>query len=252
MMVRLRRAAVPLFLLPILLGYGRPADTGQSDAKIWVGRYREIEEYLRTAECISKSAIGPGPAARCQLAPGGPAARMAWKPIAPGVYRGFRESYKADIAAYEMDKLLKLDMVPPTVERQLDGTLGAAQLWVENSTWMKDGASPGASNAGKWENQLVRMAMFDALIGCRDRNLANTLRDDEWGMILVDHSRAFQATSELPRRLSQVDRAFWDRIEKLTRAELDATLGQWLDAEEIGAIVGRRDNMRTEIRPLLK
>ena len=46
---------------------------------------------------------------------------MAWRSLPPGVYRGFRESYKAEIAAYELDKLLKMDMVPPSVERQLEG-----------------------------------------------------------------------------------------------------------------------------------
>ena len=70
--------------------------------------------------------------ARCTLRPGGPVARMAWKTLAPGIYRGFFASYKNEIAAYELDKLLKLDMVPPTVERQLQGITGAAQLWVEN------------------------------------------------------------------------------------------------------------------------
>ena len=51
---------------------------------------------------------------------------------ASGINRGFWESYKADIAAYEIDKLLKMDMVPPSVERQIQGITGAAQLWVEN------------------------------------------------------------------------------------------------------------------------
>ena len=57
---------------------------------------------------------------------------MAWRTLPPGIYRGFRESYKSEIAAYELDKLLKMDMVPPTVERQIDGSNGAAQQWVEH------------------------------------------------------------------------------------------------------------------------
>ena len=56
---------------------------------------------------------------------------MAWRPLPPGLDRGFWQSYKSEIAAYELDKLLKMDMVPPTVERQLHGANGAAQLWVE-------------------------------------------------------------------------------------------------------------------------
>ncbi len=66
----------------------------------------------------------PRNAARCTLRPGGPVARMAWRSLPPGIHRGFSESYKAEIAAYEIDKLLKMDMVPPTVERQLQGNSG--------------------------------------------------------------------------------------------------------------------------------
>ena len=63
----------------------------------------------------------------------------------------------------EIDKLLTLDMVPPTVERQLDGNTGAAQVWVENIIGLKDGAPPEEAVRGKWETQLTRAAMFDAL-----------------------------------------------------------------------------------------
>ena len=66
----------------------------------------------RTAECVSME-VRCQYRARCTLPPGGPVARMAWRPLPPGVHRGFRESYKTEIAAYELDKLLKLDMVPP-------------------------------------------------------------------------------------------------------------------------------------------
>ena len=44
------------------------------------------------------------------------------------------------------------------------------------------------------------MTMFDNLIGNRDRNRGNMLRDAEWNVILLDHSRAFGVGSELPYR----------------------------------------------------
>ena len=43
------------------------------------------------------------------------------------------ESYKAEIAAYRLDRLLDLHMVPPIVERELDGRTGAAVMWIENT-----------------------------------------------------------------------------------------------------------------------
>ena len=53
-MIRLRRVAILLMCLPAFLGcQGQPALTQGLGAKIWVGRYQEIEEHLRTAECVS-------------------------------------------------------------------------------------------------------------------------------------------------------------------------------------------------------
>ena len=36
---------------------------------------------------------------------------------------------KSEIAAHELDKLLGLNMVPPTVERRYKGDMGAAVMW---------------------------------------------------------------------------------------------------------------------------
>ena len=74
---------------------------------------------------------------------------MAWRSLPPGVYGGFWQSYEAEIAAYELDKLLKLDMVPPTVERLLQGNTGSARLWVENVFGVK-ADEPQASQAGRF------------------------------------------------------------------------------------------------------
>jgi hypothetical protein len=244
--------AMPVACLLAFLGQGRPAADPRAGARIWVGRHQEIEEYLRTAECVSMEMIVPTRMGRCTLRPGGPFARMAWRPLPPGVHRGFRESYKAEIAVYELDKLLKLDMVPPSVERQLEGSRGAAQLWVEDVTPLLRDASPGGPDGANWAKQVVRMRMFDDLIGNQDRNAGNILHDAAWNLILVDHSRAFGEGTELPHKLSRIDEGFWARIEALTPAKLEAALGAWLDHGEIKAVLDRRDRMRAEIGSLPK
>jgi hypothetical protein len=248
-MILLRR--VPVLLVCLATSSGpqeQSASTRGLGARIWVGRYQEIEEYLRTAECVSMEALGAKHLARCTLRPGGPFAQMAWRPLPPG--RGFRESYKTEIAAYELDKLLKMDMVPPAVERQLQGNNGAAQLWVEDIFGVKADESPIASDRAHWESQLVRMTMFDDLIGNRERNRGNMLRDAGWNLILIDHSRAFGASTDLPHKLSRIDEGYWARIESLTRAQLDAALHAWLGEGEIRAILDRRNGMRAAISSL--
>ncbi len=155
-------------------GSGTASPKQGLSAKTWVGRYREIEEYLRIAECVRMlQGLTLARQRGCTLPPGGPIARMAWRSPPDGIYRGFRESYKTEIAAYELDKLLKMDMVPPTVERQLQGIKGAAPHWVDGAIGVQADESPDESHRAHWENQLAQMTMFDNLIGNRDRNRGN-------------------------------------------------------------------------------
>ena len=266
-MIPLRSVALLLLCLPIEWYQRQPASTqglglprrssqiaraAEAGAKIWVGRHQEIEEYLRTAECIDMKVFAPNFFARCTLRPGGPVARMAWRSLPPGVHRGFKESYKTEIAAYELDKLLKMDMVPPSVERELQGSNGAAQLWVENVVDATDAGSPDEANRTHWERQLVRMTMFDTLIGNRERNRRNMLRDREWNLILIDHSRAFGTVTEPAQKLSRIDQDSWAKIESLTRNQLDAALHAWLDEDEIKSILDRRERMRAVVKGLPK
>ena len=250
-MSHLRRIVLILVWVPNLLAQGPPPSNQPPSARIWIGRHQEIEDYLRSAECIRMELLGPN-RARCTLRPGGPAARMAWRPLPPGLHRGFRESYKAEIAAYEFDKLLSTEMVPPTVQRELEGNVGAAQLWVENLYSIKADEGPAETHRASWEIQLARMAMFDNLIGNRDRNHANMLRDGAWSLILLDHSRAFGIETALYHKMNVIDPAYWAQIERLTRQQLDGALRAWLDPNEVGAILDRREKMRADVKPRMK
>jgi hypothetical protein len=259
-MIRARRLVPLLLCLPALAvlppfrsGQPVPAATSALGSKTWVGRYQEVEEYLRTAECVMVDNLGPPKSSqggsglkRCVLRPGGPVSRMAWKTFPTGVYRGFRESHKAEIATYELDKLLKLDMVPPTVERELEGHTGSGTFWVEDVVDLRTGTT-GAPDRARLEKQLARMAMFDSLIGNGARHLTNTLRDPAWNLILIDHSRAFGTGAEITGDLSRIDKELWGRIEGLTRAQLDAALRPWLEEDQIRAILDRRERMRAAI-----
>jgi hypothetical protein len=92
---------------------------------------------------LEKIGVGVTNPDRAYLKPGGPFDSMAWKPIRPGIYQGFWESYKSEIAAYELDKLLELNMVPPTVERRRDSDLGAAIMWCSPTKSFKEFGGSG-------------------------------------------------------------------------------------------------------------
>ena len=230
-----------------------PASPG---AKNWTERRRDIEEYLRTAEVVKMEQIGVGVTAprRAHTAPGGPVDSFTWKPIAPGRYRGFQESYKSEIAAYELDKALALDMFPPAVERRLDGDLGAAVMWVSPAKSFKQLGgvpTPPPTQLERWNRQIVRAKMIDNLIANTDPNLGNWLVDPAWNVVLIDHSRAFTSTRKMTHEMTRIDAGLWERMQALDRNGLVAALGSWLSTDEIEALLGRRDKMKSIVNALV-
>jgi hypothetical protein len=235
-------------IAPVLAQAPAAAVPVGASAKIWVGKNAEYEEYLRTAEIERMEDIGIGVTRprRAYLKPGGLFESMAWKPLKPGMQRGYWESYKAEIAAYEIDKLLDLRMVPPAVERRVDGELGAAVMWVAPvKMWKMD--DPAMPQGFKTMREVVRMKMLDDFICNIDRNAGNLLSDPAWNLILIDHSRALTPKKDLPVKLGRIDRVLWDKMNALTEESLTAALGQWLSKAEIKGILDRRQNMKKEI-----
>jgi hypothetical protein len=235
-----------------------PATTAAPTAcsKIWLGHEAEFEELLRTAKVTRVEQIGVGVtgARRAHVEPGLPFSQMAWKTLKPGMYKGFYESYRSEIAAYEMDKLIGLGMVPPAVERHIKDEIGAAILWVENvKGWdAKNPVSGPDKRASALES--VRLKMFDQLIGNIDRNQGNLLYDSEFHFILIDHSRAFREVVDLnqyPRALFE-DPVLWDRMQALTMETLQPTLGKWVSKGMLYAVLDRRNRMKREIDKLLE
>ncbi len=232
-----------------------PAVEAQAAAssKTWIGHYKEYEDFLKNAEIdrIEEVKIGVTKPHRAYFKPGGLVESMAWKPLKPGMQRGFWESYKAEIAAYEVDKLLGMDMVPPAVERTIEGKTGAAILWVTPTRMWKMGETD-APQTMDWSRQVVRMKMFDDFIGNIDRNAGNLLVDPLWNVILIDHSRALTDVKKLPVAFSRIDRELWTRMNSLTIESMTPALSPWMDKGEIKAIIDRRNEMQKAIDELVK
>jgi hypothetical protein len=229
--------------------------TAPAGAKIWLGREAELEDLLRRARVrkIERIPIGVTHPRVAFVEPGLPFSRFAWKPIKPGRYAGFYESYRSEIGAYELDKLIGLGMVPPAVERPLDGEYGAAILWVENVRGWKVGQEIRGPDAAAWTRELVRMQMFDDLCGNFDRNQGNLLYDAEYHLILIDHSRALIETVDMSRlpTFAFVDAELWARMEALTLDTLQPALGRWLSKGMLRAMLARRDRMKVHVERLV-
>jgi hypothetical protein len=252
---------VPLVLLLVsLAGSSRLAAAHHATAPAcsitWVDQEPQIEAYLKTASIdrIDEVPVGVTKPKHAYFEGGGPVASAAWKPLPTRFQNGFLESYKAELAAYALDKLLGLNRVPPAVERNVNGQAGAIVLWVDGvKSWDVNNPVHGPDPLA-WDHEIARMKMFDQLIANIDRNQGNLLYDADYHVILIDHSRAFTRTKDLKRmaQLGRVDRALWDRMLALDAASLEAAIGQWYGKKEIEAILQRRDEMKAGIEARLK
>ena len=234
-----------------------PAVASQgTGSKVWVGRYAEFEEFLRTAaiDRVGDVPVGVTKPKRAFFAPGGIAASAVVKHLPMGHRSGFWEAYKSEVAAYELDRLLELDMVPPTVERRVGPDRASVQLWVEKSKLLKEVDQSQCPRQTEWAKQVCRQRVFDNLVANIDRNAGNMLVDGEWNIILIDHSRAF-GTDRMPfeKEMTRVDRVFFERLKALDEAAVMARLKPWVLGDgTVRGILKRRDKIVAHLEKLAR
>jgi hypothetical protein len=222
----------------------------QSDqsAKTWIENAEELEEMLRTDEVVDLEYVGTGITEPWKATL--KKAEAIFKPIK----RSRDESYQAEIAAYELDRLLCLNMVPPTVEREIMNEKGSLQLWVHNCNLFNQ-AKGRPPKPLQWTEELSRMQTFDALIFNPDRNAGNFMIDPAWNIILIDHSRAFRARKKLPTEKNKLpiryDRNMFEKMETLRLEDLRSRLGGLLFENQIEALLVRRDELVAHIEELI-
>jgi hypothetical protein len=168
----------------------------------------------------------------------------------------FQDTWKNEVPAYELDKLLGLGMVPATVSRRYRNTEGALTAWVDlgmsEAERLKKQLVP--PDSAVWSQNMAKVTLFDNLIYNIDRHANNIYITKDWHIILIDHSRSFRSFSELRSEsdLRRFSRSMLAALEKLDRPMLNEKLSKYLDGGQIDALMARRDAIVARARRLVQ
>jgi len=231
----------------------------------------EVEQFLKRARFTAREPLGSGVtgSSKVTLELDGKKEFAVLKTIdqkRPGAQLNanrqievdFQDSWRTEVAAYELDKLLGLGMVPATIQREspFDGQPGSLQLWVEAS--MSEAKRRERAiippDANKWSDQLNAMYVFDGLIFNTDRHPDNLLITDTFDVRLIDHSRSFRPNAELRNKddLMRFPRSLVTKIEMLDKGAVEKNLGNYLTLTQIDGLMKRRQLLLDLVKELSK
>ena len=157
----------------------------------WPNR-AELEEFLREAKVTDRKKIGKGITnpEKVTLELDGVVRHAIYKKVDKK-----HDSWRNEVAAYELDKLLGLNMVPPTVKRSIRGRKGCLQLWVTGTVMHE--YEERIPDPDDWRRQVSVMWLFDDLIANIDRHLNNAMVSPDHQLLLIDNSKTFRFHKDL-------------------------------------------------------
>jgi len=163
-----------------------------------------------------------------------------------GVEKNFTDSYKYNITAYRLDKLMDLGMVPVCVYRVVDGKPAAVDWWVDGVQFDEAGRrdkNVDPPDLNEWGRQMNDMRDFDQLIYNVDRNQGNVLIDKEWKVWAIDHSRSFRINPTLrdPENLRRISGKLLQGLKTLNEQNCEAVLLPYISKDAIQTMLQRRD-----------
>jgi hypothetical protein len=219
----------------------------------------EIEEYLRNARIVKAKGTGLGTTnpLKLTLDDGRVQHFAVFKSIderktgatqlSGSTEIDFKDSWMFEIAAYELDKLLGLDMVPVTVERTYRGQKGSLQFWIDNCMMESDRLKRKLNppDPTSWKQQIFKVRVFDNLVYNIDRNLGNLLITPDWKCYMIDHSRTFKNVDALksPKDLTYFSRSLIEALQKLDEQTVKTRCDRYLTLFEVRTMLRRRDKI---------
>lgn len=225
---------------------------------------QEIENYLKNAKvCSEKRRVGRRTEAWLLCLTDGKIERRGFFRITNRIRpHPLADSYKYDLAAYELNKLLDLNIVPPTVEREVEGRKGMLQLLIEGiiTEEVRRNKNIEPPDLEKYKNSLEELTVFENLTYsdsyCAKKDLGDILiiHKEDWKIWRVDFSEAFVPFSELLPEcpITRCSKSLYQNLQKLDNDNVKSKLSLYLNDEEISALLERKKIIIEKIKKLIE
>ena len=159
-----------------------------------------------------------------------------------------KKGFVPELAAYRLDRMLGLDMIPVTVRREIAGQQGTLQHVPAATMTERERVIDGKGSHASCSINKHRGAMYvyDALIHNPARTpLSMLYSPDNWQLILIDHRHSFSTQKDRPGYLRNISLTIGDQWRKALLEIDDGTLrdnlGDVLDKKRLAALASRRD-----------
>jgi hypothetical protein len=171
--------------------------------------------------------------------------------LGSGLELDFRDTWRNNVAAYRIDRMMGLGMIPLTVVRrdERSGKPASYTWWVDDVLMLEReryDKKVRAPNPSEWNRQIYVVRIFDQLIYNFDRNLGNLVIDKNWRIWMIDHTRAFKIFKELrdPKGLSETCEAdLLAGMRALQKPALQEAMKDLLVEGQIDGLLARRDTI---------
>ena len=165
-------------------------------------------------------------------------------------------SWRYEIAACKLARLLGLDIIPPTVERPVEGVRGALQLYVEDSLSERDRERLGlrSPDEAAFRRALDEIRIFESLCGARCGDKDDTLiHKPSWKICRVDFSEAFPVDPGLDETcpLERCPRRLYERLLRTARSMVESELKPYLSDSEINSLCERKKRIVARLQQLM-
>lgn len=154
----------------------------------------------------------------------------------------YADSYLHELAAYELDKLLGMHVLPVTIGRRVNGRAGALREWID-SVQPQFGHGQGPPDMMRMRDWRHLIWLFDYLIANVDRRTHNFLMLPNWTPILIDHSLAFATFKKPVRPLYRFPKEMIDRLQRVDESQMRKVMSPYLSAAQLDALLARRETV---------